>query len=127
MAYVARVFDVGKGDCFSGIRFVIEVPPDEFSQQWRSKNGLGVIALARRNRSQLISIGPGRITSLFYAIKGLVPDDDLASRMSGRDQAIYDRIHDFMMGRKQFAAGSRNLDPDFVIGRDQRRPAFSHG
>ena len=42
--------------------------------------------------------------------------------MAGRDQAIDDRVHDIAMGGEKFAARRGNLDADFVVRRNERRP-----
>jgi oxygen-independent coproporphyrinogen III oxidase len=46
--------------------------------------------------------------------------------MSGRDEAIDNRIHDVMVRCEKFAAGRGNFNSDPVVRRNQRRPRFRH-
>ena len=76
MTRVACIF--GVGEHFPSVSLVLEIAPHQFAHQRRGEDGFGIISVARRDRFQLITIGPA-VTGLLNPTKGTVPDDDAAA------------------------------------------------
>ena len=88
MTDAARVLGIGKERHFSLVALVLEIAPDQFSDQRCGQHGFGIVTIARGNCSQLITIGLGPVTRFMNSAQRTVPDNDAGARMSSRDQAI---------------------------------------
>ena len=64
MTYAAGVFRFGKQGHFPFGAFVIEIAPDEFSDERRAQHCFGIVTVARRNRLHLITVRLRSITRL---------------------------------------------------------------
>ncbi len=126
MAQVAGVFRIRKKRHLPFVTLVLEIAPNQFPDQRRGKNRLGIVAIARRNGFQLITTGFCPITGVLDSAQGSIPHDNAASRMSGRGQTVNDRVDDVMVGRKKFAADRGDLNSNLVIWSYQRRPCSGH-
>ena len=112
---ITRLLVIGEKRDFAEVSPVIQITPDQLPGKGGGENRSGIIAIPWRDGLQPVSFGIWVITSFLNPAETSIPNDNVAARTSGRDQAINDGVNDIAMGREKLAPGRGNLDADLIV------------